>query len=92
MSQDEDMPTPEPLKAQSLGEFCAAIRQRQEITQSELAKLLGVARNTVARTELDMVERPYQHLRYLKQWMSAAEERHMLNLLRLIDIKHLNTP
>ena len=78
-----------PLKAKTLGEFCSLMRQRENITQEDLAKMIGVTRNTVNRTEMGMVERPYQHLRFLKRWMNEAELVHLLDLLRLIDLKNL---
>lgn len=89
MTHNEGMALENPLKATTIGELCGSIRNREGITQTDMGKLIGVTRNTITRTEMGMIERPYDYLSYILKWMSDKETAHMLELLRAIDLKHL---
>jgi DNA-binding XRE family transcriptional regulator len=78
-----------PTEAKTLGEFCAIVRRREELTQEHIAESIGVARNTVTRTEMGMIERPYNYLRFIMRYLSDKEMAHMMDLLRQIDLKNL---
>ena len=90
MIQDVVMPLDNPLKAVSIAEFCASIRAREGITQSDMAMMVGINRTSVAKAETGIVERPYDYLKYILKWMNEREIAHMLELLRAIDLKHLD--
>jgi transcriptional regulator with XRE-family HTH domain len=89
MTHSEIMPDHDLLKTQSIGEFCALIRDREGLTQSDLAQRIGQSRNTITRVEMGLIERPYELLSYLLKWLSDSETAHLLELLRQIDLKHL---
>lgn len=89
MSHDLSMSKIKPTDAKTIGEFCAIVRRRENITQEVMAEHLDVARNTVTRTEMGMIERPYNYLRFIMRYLSDKEIAHMLDLLRQIDLKYL---
>lgn len=80
----------DPLKTDRISEFCQSIRVRAGLTQEDLAKKSGITRSSISRAEFGMIERPYPHLRFLTRYMTSEELMHMMNLLRLIDIKNLS--
>lgn len=79
-----------PLDTETIGDFCRVIRERSGQTQRALAEYTGIGYVTIARAEMDRVERPYELLRALKQYMSIKEVDFMYDLLRAIDIKALS--
>lgn len=78
-----------PLEAKTLGEFLARVREREELTQEEMARRLDQHRNSIQKAESDKTDRPYEYLGYILKWLTEAEIAHMLELLRQVDIKYL---
>jgi transcriptional regulator with XRE-family HTH domain len=53
-------------------EYLRLVRMRLEMTQAELAKLLGIERRTISRYENGLFEIPQERMSMIKQMMDET--------------------
>lgn len=91
MSYPDVMPQAKrPVDADTIGEFCRALRERTGKSQRTLGGEYGINYITIARAETNDITRPMEYLRALKPLMTEREIDHMFDLLRVLDIKEFS--